>query len=424
MLYDVILFDLDGTLTESAPGIMRAARFAVEEMGYADFDPYVFTKFIGPPLHGSFRTHFGMDEAQADQAIHLYRTYYSERGLFENAVYRGIPNLLRRLRAGGARLFVATAKPEVYSRRILDRFGLSRFFEGIAGVTLEERSTGKSAIIRSALPADAGRAVMIGDRKYDIEGGRANDIDTVGVCYGYGSREELTGAGASYIVDTVTELSDLLAGDIAPPSGFFVTVEGLDGSGKTTQIDRLASHLNQIGYQTMCTREPGGNPIAEKIRELVLSPDNLGMHPWTEALLYAAARAEHVRAVVRPALDEGQIVLCDRYVDSSAAYQGAGRGLGLEKILEVNGLATGNLQPNLTLYLRLDVAEALARRESASPLDRIEMERVVFHELVYDAYERMAACDPKRIRIIDASLPVEEIEAIFCTEMDTALAKR
>jgi len=418
------LFDLDGTLTESAPGIMRSARIAVEQMGYSSFDPHVFETFIGPPLHGSFREYFGMDDAQADEAVRRYRADYAEHGLFENAVYEGMPNLLRRLRAGGARLFVATAKPQVFTDRILERFGLSRFFDGIVGVTLEMRAIDKAPIIRAALPADAGRAVMIGDRQYDIEAGRANGIDTVGVCYGYGSRAELAEAGATHIVDTVAELSELLAGDVEKSPGFFVTVEGLDGSGKTTQIDRLAAHLQQRGYQTLRTREPGGSPIAEKIRELVLSPDNLGMHAWTEALLYAAARAEHVRAVVRPALAKGQVVLCDRYVDSSAVYQGAGRELGLERVLEVNALGTGDLRPDLTLYLRLGAAESLARRGRASSLDRIEMEESDFHQRVCNAYDQLAARDPERIRVVDASLPVEEIATAACAEMDAALGKR
>jgi len=222
----------------------------------------------------------------------------------------------------------------------------------------------------------------------------------------------------------VAELGDLLAGEIPPPPGFFVTVEGLDGSGKTTQIDRLDAHLRQLGYRTLHTREPGGNPVAEKIRELVLSPDNLGMHAWTEALLYAAARAEHVHAVVRPALAEGQVVLCDRYVDSSAVYQGGGRELGLEQVLQVNGLATGGLRPDLTLYLRLDPTESLARRGHASSLDRIEMEQGAFHQRVCDAYDQLAARYPERIRTVDASLAVEDIAAAACAEMDAALAKR
>ena len=424
MLYDVILFDLVGTLTESAPGIMRSARIAVEQMGYSGFDPCVFKTFIGPPLHGCFREHFGMDDARAEEAVRRYRAHYAEHGIFENAVYRGMPNLLRRLRAGGARLFVATAKPQVFADRVLRRFGLARFFEGVVGATLDERTAGKAALIRTAMPAVAGRAAMIGDRRYDIEGGRANGIDTVGVCYGYGSRAELAEAGATHIVDTVDELGGLLAADVPPPPGFFVTVEGLDGSGKTTQIDRLAAHLQQLGYDTLRTREPGGSPIAEKIRELVLSPGNLGMHAWTEALLYAAARAEHVRGMVRPALAEGRVVLCDRYVDSSAAYQGVGRALGLERVLEVNALATGGLRPDLTLYLRLDAAEALARRGRASSLDRIEMERDDFHRRVCDAYDQLAARDPERIRVIDAALLADEIAASACTELDMMLARR
>jgi len=131
-----------------------------------------------------------------------------------------------------------------------------------------------------------------------------------------------------------------------------------------------------------------------------------------------------VGAVVRPALAQGQVVLCDRYVDSSAVYQGVGRELGLEKVLEVNALGTGGLRPDLTLYLRLGAAESLARRGRASSLDRIEMEGEAFHRRVCDAYDQLAARNPQRIRALDASLPVEEIAKAACVEMDGALGKR
>lgn len=424
MKYDVVLFDLDGTLTESAPGIINSARIAVEQMGYKDFDPRVFERFIGPPLHHSFRQYFGMDDAQADEAVRRYRVYFAEYGLFENAVYAGIPNMLRRLKAGGARLYVATAKPEEFMHRILERFGLARFFDGAVGTKLEDRAVEKSGIIRAALPADAGRAVMIGDRRYDIEGGRANGIDTIGVCYGYGDRAELEAAGATHIVDTVAELSDYLAGERPPTQGLFVTIEGLDGSGKTTQIERLAAHLRQIGYEVLCTREPGGSPIAEKIRHVVLSPENLGMHAWTEALLYAAARAEHVQAVIKPVLAEGKVVLCDRFVDSSVVYQGMGRGLGIQNVLQINALGTGGIEPDLTLYLRLDVEAALHRRRSATSLDRIEMEQEAFHSRALEAYETLWRENPQRICAVDASQSAEEIAQEACARMDAVLAKR
>ncbi len=422
MKYDVVLLDLDGTLTESAPGITHSARIAVEQMGYTGFDDKVFEGFIGPPLHHTFQALFAMDDAQAEEAVRRYRVYFSEYGLFENAVYTGIPSLLRRLKAGGARLFVATAKPQVFAERILERFGLSRFFEGVVGTRLEERAMDKNAIVRDALPKDAGRAVMIGDRCQDMTAGQANGIDTIGVCYGYGTRRELEEAGATYVAETVAELSEFLAGEVPVPQGLFVTVEGLDGSGKSTQISRLLAHLRQLGYDVVHTREPGGSPIAEKIRHLVLSPENLGMHAWTEALLYAAARAEHVHAVVRPALEAGHVVLCDRCVDSSIVYQGAGRNLGIDRVLAVNAPGIDGIMPGVTIYLRVDPQTAMQRRSSATALDRIEMERESFHQRVFEAYEALAQRDAHRIRVVDASRPVEDIAAAACAQLDQALA--
>lgn len=425
MKYDVVLFDLDGTLTESAPGIIHSARIAVEQMGYKDFDPSVFQRFIGPPLHESFRIYFGMTDAQADEAIAHYRAYYADRGIFENAVYPGMPNLLRQLKAEGARLYVATAKPERFMHIVLEKFGIARFFDGAVGATMDNRSSNKSELVRAALPKDADprRSVMIGDRRYDIEAGRANGIDTIGVCYGYGNRAEVEQAGATYVADTVEALSKYLVGDMPAPQGLFVTVEGLDGSGKTTQIDGLAAYLRQLGYEVLCTREPGGSPIAEKIRHVVLSPENLGMHAWTEALLYAAARAEHVQAVVRPALAEGKVVLCDRFVDSSVVYQGVGRGLGIENVLKINALGIGGIVPDWTLYLRLDVEAALHRRRSASSLDRIEMEQEAFHRRALEAYETLWRENPQRICAVDASQSAEEIAQEACARMDAVLAK-
>ncbi len=423
MKYDCVLFDLDGTLIQSDPGITRSARIAVEEMGYTGFDSEVFRKFIGPPLYASFREHFGMDEAQTEEAIRRYRARYSERGLLEGSLYLGIPSLLRRLRDGGARIFLATAKPAVYLDRILNHFGIAHFFEGVVGPELLIRDEDKSDIIRAALPKDAKRAVMIGDRRFDIEGGRNCGLDTIGVLYGYGSRAELEQAGATRIVDTVEELSELLAGEVPVPRGFFISVEGLDGCGKTTQIERLTEHLRERGYPVVFTREPGGSPIAEKIREVVLTPDNLGMHPWTEALLYAAARAEHVQSVVKPALAAGQVVLCDRFVDSSIAYQGGGRQLGVERVTQANAPATDGLMPDFTLYLRVDADTAMARRAGATALDRIEMEQADFHRRVFEAYEQLAHAHPERFYPVDAARSVEEISAAACAGLDAALAK-
>ena len=185
----------------------------------------------------------------------------------------------------------------------------------------------------------------------------------------------------------------------------FVTFEGLDGSGKTTQVERLRARLEAEGREVVATREPGGTPLGEGIRELVLHGHE--MSPWAEALLFAAARAEHVEEVIRPALERGADVLCDRYVDSSLAYQGIARGLGLERVLEVNLDAVGGLLPERTFVLALD-SETASGRVGESP-DRIEREEPGFRARVEAAFLELAERFPERIVVLDASLPAEEL---------------
>jgi len=185
----------------------------------------------------------------------------------------------------------------------------------------------------------------------------------------------------------------------------FVTFEGLDGSGKTTQVERLRTRLEAEGREVVATREPGGTPLGEGIRELVLHGHE--MSPWAEALLFAAARAEHVEEVIRPALERGADVLCDRYVDSSLAYQGIARGLGLERVLEVNLDAVGGLMPDRTFVLALD-SETASGRVGESP-DRIEREEPGFRARVEAAFLELAERFPERIVVLDASLPADEL---------------
>ena len=185
----------------------------------------------------------------------------------------------------------------------------------------------------------------------------------------------------------------------------FVTFEGLDGSGKTTQVERLRARLEAEGREVVATREPGGTPLGEGIRELVLHGHE--MSPWAEALLFAAARAEHVEEVIRPALERGADVLCDRYVDSSLAYQGIARGLGLERVLEVNLDAVGGLMPDRTFVLALD-SETASGRVGETP-DRIEREEPGFRARVEDAFRELAERFPERIVVLDASLPADEL---------------
>lgn len=188
----------------------------------------------------------------------------------------------------------------------------------------------------------------------------------------------------------------------------FITFEGGDGAGKTTQVNLLAAALRQLGHTVEVTREPGGTPIAERIRDLVLSIDNLGLDRHAEALLYAASRAEHVAKKVRPALVAGHVVICDRYIDSSVAYQGVGRGLGREEVLNLNLWATGGLVPDLTVLLDVEHNSGLAR--VADP-NRIEAEPAEFHGKVRQAFLDLAAADPDRYLVLPAHDSRESIAA-------------
>ena len=185
----------------------------------------------------------------------------------------------------------------------------------------------------------------------------------------------------------------------------FVTLEGVDWSGKSTQAKQLAGWLEEQGRTVLATREPGGTPVAERVRELVLHGDE--MSPWAEAALYAAARAENVAAVIRPALDRGADVVCDRYLDSSVAYQGAGRGLGEERVRELSLLVTGALLPDRTFVVELDPVEAL--RRAGSHHDRIERTGAGFMRRVADAYRALADAEPDRIVVVDGDRPETEI---------------
>jgi dTMP kinase len=185
----------------------------------------------------------------------------------------------------------------------------------------------------------------------------------------------------------------------------FVTFEGLDGSGKTTQVELLRARLEADGREVVVAREPGGTALGERLRELVLHGDE--MTPWAELLLYVAARAELVAEVFRPALERGADVLLDRYVDCSVAYQGVGRGLGLEEVLEVNLLAVGGLLPDRTFVLAVDVETSLAR--VGSKRDRIERAGGEFHAAVAEGYRRLAERFPERIVILDGSQPPDTL---------------
>jgi dTMP kinase len=211
------------------------------------------------------------------------------------------------------------------------------------------------------------------------------------------------------LIDTPEDLLRFLCPGCRLPRGFFLTVEGMDGSGKTTQINKLAKSLLTLGYDVVQTREPGGCRISEKIRSLVLSPENMEMSASCEALLYAASRAQHVHEVIRPAVEAGKLVLCDRFVDSSIAYQGGGRELGVEAVGQINAFAIREMIPNATVYLQMDSLEALNRRRSASNLDRLEIQPIEFYKRAQIAYDHLMLEHPGRFLAVDGSKPVDAL---------------
>lgn len=192
----------------------------------------------------------------------------------------------------------------------------------------------------------------------------------------------------------------------------FITLEGPDGSGKTTQSRLLADWMQEQGYPVLLVREPGGTAIGERVREILHDPAHVGMTPWAEVFLFCASRAQLVAEVIRPALAAGRIVLCDRYADSTLAYQGYGRGLDLESLRAVLRLATGGLMPDLTFYLDISPEEGLTRRRrGGGEWNRLDREALEFHRRVRAGYRELAGLEPRRWVIVDAARPVEAIQA-------------
>ena len=211
---DYILFDLDGTLTDPKEGITKSVQHALEHFGIQTDDLDSLTPFIGPPLRDSFKRYYGFSDEQAWEGVQAYREYFSVRGWVQNKEYPGIKEMLEALKEAGRVLLVATSKPEEFAKKILDHFDMAEYFDFIGGANMDETRVRKGDVIRYVLEenqiTELDKVVMIGDREHDIIGAKENSIDSIGVLYGYGDREELSVAGADWIVDTVEELGSLL----------------------------------------------------------------------------------------------------------------------------------------------------------------------------------------------------------------------
>ena len=213
--YSTILFDLDGTLTDSSQGIINSIIYALEKFDINDYDMSLLNKFLGPPLHESFEKFMGFDKEKSLQAVKFYREYFSSKGLLENEVYAGVNDLLQNLKENGKTLVVATSKPQPFTDKIMEHFDLAKYFDFIAGSNMDTTRSKKAEVIEYALSEcnikDKSKVVMIGDRAEDMIGAQSVGIDSIGVEYGYGTFDELKNAGATYIAKTVDELEDLLS---------------------------------------------------------------------------------------------------------------------------------------------------------------------------------------------------------------------
>lgn len=409
--YDAVVFDLDGTLFDAEEGIVSSVESAMEELGLPIPEGADLRQVVGPPLLDSFRNLLHVPEDKMDAAVESYKRHFAEEGMYRYQVYPHIRSILQMLREGGVHVGLATSKDRFIARRVMDTFGLSHYFDAIIGENDAHAKLGKPELIRRALPEKYRCAAMVGDRCFDVNGAKGAGIESVGVSYGCGSEEELQDAGADHIVPDTESLRALLCPGAEIPRGFFLSMEGLDGSGKTTQMDLLEKKLYQLGFSVVRTREPGGCHISEDIRNIILDTENMEMSPITEALLYAASRAQHVHQRIRPAVEEGRVVLCDRFVDSSVAYQGGGRQLGVETIQQINAPAVAEMMPDATLYLSIDHKTAIRRRLNASAPDRLEMEDMEFFERTQKAYERLIKENRKRFITVDAERDIDSIAA-------------
>ena len=408
--YSCYLFDFDGTIADTGEGICKSVAYSLEKMGRPVPDAAVLSRFVGPPLHDSYTEYCGLTDDEAETAIHLYRERYVDTGLYESRLYPGITMLLRALHRGGAHVAIASAKPQFMLERLAAHYGIDQYLDDIVGVGLGRHSADKRDLLMRALPEgmDPAQACMVGDRRFDIEAAKALGLAAIGADFGYSVPGELARAGADVVFESLDDMTAyLLGGEM--PRGLFITLEGSDGCGKSTQIALLKDWLSKLGYRVTLSREPGGCPISERIRDVILSLDSRGMSAECEALLYAASRAEHIHEVIKPALKCGRIVICDRFLDSSIAYQAYGRELGETFIRQINRLVDRSCPPALTLLLELGRAESKRRMAQGAPLDRLEIEKEDFFARVQAGYDAIAKAEPRRLIRIDASRSIEEV---------------
>ena len=216
-MYKYVLFDLDGTLTNSELGITKSVQHALKKFGIEVEDRTVLRPFIGPPLGESFQVYYGMSKEESERAIEYYRERFSVKGLYENEVYEGVEKMLQDLKESGKKLILATSKPEKFTMLILEHFDLLKYFDFVAGATMDGSRGEKADVIRYALEIsgieDKSEAIMVGDRKFDILGAKENGLASIGVLYGFGDRVELTEAGADYIVEKAEDIVKVLRGN-------------------------------------------------------------------------------------------------------------------------------------------------------------------------------------------------------------------
>jgi dTMP kinase len=194
-----------------------------------------------------------------------------------------------------------------------------------------------------------------------------------------------------------------------PKKGIFISLEGIEGTGKTTQARLLSERLVEKGYEVILTQEPGGTVIGNRIREILLHVDHREMSYMAELLLYNAARAQHLNEKILPAVNDGKIVITDRFTDSTIAYQGYGRGIDIELLKSIDLIATGGIRPDLTILFDLDVETGLKRNKGINKVDRLELEDIEFHKKVREGYLKIAEAETERIKIVDASLPLKDV---------------